>query len=812
MTVSTEVDHNEYTGNGVTTTFPYTFRIFHKSNLIVQVVDLNENITILALDTDYTVTGAGGYAGGNVILTVALANGYQISISRELPVTQETDLRNQGKFFAEVHEDAFDKLTMLIQQVRSWFSLALRRPSFVANYYDALNNYIRNLRDPVQQQDAATKNYVDAVSNTNLRRTLRVPEADVNLVPNVDFRKNKVFTWDNDGQPSAALPPSGSATDVLIELAKPTGAGLIGLEHGTVAHAINFVTPEMFMYSGQSVSGAIQACADYARLHKLPVRAAATYILDANVKLDSIEWSGGVFKGTGNISITALNLILKQTEITGPYIKVAGGKCRFYNNIIHEQSYTAAIFISGMVKPGDIEICNNEFYNCNYAILQQASGEIMRWGRYAANNIHDIKGDGIELNVVNKHYPQGFIIENNLIDNIDGQGPNWGIGIGIAGAGPYGIDTPDANYVANFVVRGNRITRTRQCIHMELCRDFTVSDNELYPDVSKSQGAGLTFGGIVTYGCKSFTVDGVSGEPDGSTRMVLLEWGVNAGQYAGPPRDFTLRNITTQRGTVEVQTAGANDWTNTVVLENIRCGLLKWRGLPSSSVFRNIYCNQLDVIGQPLPAQYGNPAEGSGAGIYTRSHFTYMNWNGVVCLSDVHSDVSVSKLYLDRCDQQGNNFTVPLDEDGAGHRGTRLFSVTEQYQLKDDVFPGGRYFPKGTILWKAGGTGGFKITVAGSYIKTAGSVTDKIKSTAPGDKTIRANGITWATGEGAKSAGTRLRIPGAGAGGADLITTVVRSPYVVNSVWVIDIDPPVLTATPENMQIYAAEPVSFIEF
>ncbi|OPI45875.1 hypothetical protein BFQ11_25375 [Escherichia coli] len=105
MTVSTEVDHNEYTGNGVTTSFPYTFRVFKESDLVVQVVDLDENIAVLALDTDYTVTGAGGYNGGNVILSKALANGYQISISRELPVTQETDLRNQGKFFAEVHED-----------------------------------------------------------------------------------------------------------------------------------------------------------------------------------------------------------------------------------------------------------------------------------------------------------------------------------------------------------------------------------------------------------------------------------------------------------------------------------------------------------------------------------------------------------------------------------------------------------------------------------------------------------------------------------------------------------------------------------
>lgn len=161
MTVSTEVDHNEYTGNGVTTTFPYTFRIFHKSDLVVQVVDLDENITVLILDADYTVTGAGGYTGGNVIMTSALTSGYRISISRELPVTQETDLRNQGTFFAEVHEDAFDKLTMLIQQARGLFSLALRKPSFIANYYDALNNRIRNMKDPQLPQDAVTLSYLE---------------------------------------------------------------------------------------------------------------------------------------------------------------------------------------------------------------------------------------------------------------------------------------------------------------------------------------------------------------------------------------------------------------------------------------------------------------------------------------------------------------------------------------------------------------------------------------------------------------------------------------------------------------------------
>ena len=226
MTVSTEVDHNEYTGNGVTTSFPYTFRIFKKSDLVVQVVDLSENITELVLDTDYTVTGAGGYTGGNVILSTPLTNGYQISISRELPVTQETDLRNQGKFFAEVHEDAFDKLTMLIQQAISWLRLSLRKPSFIANYYDALNNYIRNLRDPSQPQDAATKNYVDSLSGTNLNRSLRIPEASISMLPDVAGRRNKTLSFDNYGAPLLLDPASSGLWGYVLIDSFQAGASI----------------------------------------------------------------------------------------------------------------------------------------------------------------------------------------------------------------------------------------------------------------------------------------------------------------------------------------------------------------------------------------------------------------------------------------------------------------------------------------------------------------------------------------------------------------------------------------------------------
>lgn len=126
MTIGSTVNRVDYTGNGALDTYAYTFRILEQSDLLVTVRNTSGVETVLTISTDYTVTGVGSSSGGNVVLVNSsqawldsdgdLLTNYVLTIRRVRPLTQETDIRNQGDFFPEGHEDAFDHLVMIGQQ------------------------------------------------------------------------------------------------------------------------------------------------------------------------------------------------------------------------------------------------------------------------------------------------------------------------------------------------------------------------------------------------------------------------------------------------------------------------------------------------------------------------------------------------------------------------------------------------------------------------------------------------------------------------------------------------------------------------
>lgn len=195
MTVSSEVNYIEYNGDGVTTTFPIPFYFILNSDIAAQIADASGNISNLTYGVEYSVSGAGSASGGSATMNSAYPMGYRIIFLREPPATQETAYYENGKFPAKSHEKALDKLTMLIQSCLTGLTLALRKPSFLADYYDAKNNRISNLKAPKSDNDAATKKYVDTqISNEESARE----EADEQLLESIEAEIQARINGDNE--------------------------------------------------------------------------------------------------------------------------------------------------------------------------------------------------------------------------------------------------------------------------------------------------------------------------------------------------------------------------------------------------------------------------------------------------------------------------------------------------------------------------------------------------------------------------------------------------------------------------------------
>lgn len=164
MTVNTIGSIAEFVTNGVTTNYPFYFKFLANEDLVVTYVNPQGVSSTLTLGTNYTVNGVGNDNGGSIVTTTALAGPGQLVVSREMDPFQQTSLRNQGKFLAETHEDVFDKLTMLIQQGLAIVARALTRP-LGRDYFFAESRRITSVKDPVDPQDAATKNSVESYVN-----------------------------------------------------------------------------------------------------------------------------------------------------------------------------------------------------------------------------------------------------------------------------------------------------------------------------------------------------------------------------------------------------------------------------------------------------------------------------------------------------------------------------------------------------------------------------------------------------------------------------------------------------------------------
>lgn len=112
-----------YSGNGNATEFAYQFKILDRTDIKVMLTDADGKEKLLTkdyyVDVEKNVVRYPGYAVGAEVpeseRPPALPTGWKLTIYREVPVTQETDLPDQYPF--NQVEAIGDKLTMIAQQL-----------------------------------------------------------------------------------------------------------------------------------------------------------------------------------------------------------------------------------------------------------------------------------------------------------------------------------------------------------------------------------------------------------------------------------------------------------------------------------------------------------------------------------------------------------------------------------------------------------------------------------------------------------------------------------------------------------------------
>lgn len=224
MTISTQTrTAGPFTGTGLLAPYPFAFKVFQQSDVLVVRTDPSLAQTTLTLGADYTLalsTDQNAAPGGTVLLLVALPVGYLLTLTSNVAATQPASLTNAGGFFPKTIEDALDRLTVLMQQF-----------GFVSG-----------------------------------PQAIRVPDlGGVPPMSSASVRANNLLGFDSLGNPVAVAPIGGSAAALATDLTNTAlaakGAGQVGFSAalGYAAGTVGLFLKNLAGAAASSFVGFIQS-------------------------------------------------------------------------------------------------------------------------------------------------------------------------------------------------------------------------------------------------------------------------------------------------------------------------------------------------------------------------------------------------------------------------------------------------------------------------------------------------------------------------------------------------------------------------
>ena len=187
MTVASTTNpaRNDYTGNGSTTVYNFTFPVLKESNRadnkqysIKVIITENAIDTIKTETTDYTVTLNEDTRLGTITFGTAPTATQKITFVSDVDVSQATDYNNigTGAFPADSHEKALDKLTILLRQFLEKENRAISLPA---------SSSLSNINIPVSTDNANKALVVNNAGNNIEVKNL----ADIGTAPVTNFVK-----------------------------------------------------------------------------------------------------------------------------------------------------------------------------------------------------------------------------------------------------------------------------------------------------------------------------------------------------------------------------------------------------------------------------------------------------------------------------------------------------------------------------------------------------------------------------------------------------------------------------------------------
>jgi hypothetical protein len=318
-----------FLGNDATTVFPFAFKVFTSADLRVVNTSALGIESDLVLDTDYTVTlnsNQDNDPGGTVTRATALPTGQRLTITSDVEALQPLVLTNNGGFYPRVINDAFDKITIIAQQLIEQVGRSLKLPISssasatlpdpVANRLIAWNSSANGFTNVDPASIATLAAYSDAridLFNGNGTQTAFTLTEDPVVLANLSVSISGVvqvggedFTWSGTTVTFVTAPPTGTRIQVrYARVLSPTD--IAALAAAAAADRVQTGLDRV-----QTGLDRVQTGAD------ATAAAAAAALAQAAVTVVTPEQYGAVGDGTTNDSAAWISAIAAGLPIECP--------------------------------------------------------------------------------------------------------------------------------------------------------------------------------------------------------------------------------------------------------------------------------------------------------------------------------------------------------------------------------------------------------------------------------------------------------------------------------------------------------------